>query len=464
MLLSPVLLVRLLSVEAYGQYREFILYAMTMALFFRFAIPSSLTYLIPTYPDRQRSVVTQTIFLILAVTLFGIIGAILFRSQVMAVASYDFFVPLLLYVFFFVNFDILETYWIGRGEARKILVYAPLVTMIRVFAMISAVLALDDIVEILYVLVVVEALRALAVGSWLAYRRLWSAADFSSQLLREQLTYVVPLGMASILFFLNQRFGQWYIAGTIGATSLAVYTIGTYQLPLATIVRSAVADALFPDMVRRVQAAHREGLELWKKATVCYCSIGLPAFFILFWYADEFVTLLFTSEYIQAANIFRVALFIMVRQCFDMGMPLRAQNANRHTLVGNIGSLFLNVPITLALVPSIGIVGAAVGLVVGDLVLASYSARRILDVYGLRFREMARWGAIGRVLLAAACSAALMAAWDVSGVIGGWLQDLLGIALFTVTYLIFLHRLQIPEINVLRDYMVQAVSRRVSAR
>src|SRR5579884_3645827 len=66
MLVSPVVLVRLFTVEQFGRYREFLLYAGLTQALASFTIPDSLLYFIPAHPRSPWRVVKCCVVLTFA--------------------------------------------------------------------------------------------------------------------------------------------------------------------------------------------------------------------------------------------------------------------------------------------------------------------------------------------------------------------------------------------------------------
>src|SRR5579862_9277012 len=65
MLISPILLVRLLNVEQFGRYREFLLYASILQALAVFSINDSVLYCVPANPQSPWRVARQTVVLTL---------------------------------------------------------------------------------------------------------------------------------------------------------------------------------------------------------------------------------------------------------------------------------------------------------------------------------------------------------------------------------------------------------------
>ena len=461
MLVTPLFLVRMLDVETYGQYREFLLYATVLAMFFGLAIKDNLIYMIPRRPERADVATTQTAAMLLATTTVGLTIFALGSPWFMSRASFDFLLPLTLYIFFFLNFDILENYWLARQQPKLVLIYTSTRTLIRVLVVLGATYFLRDLESILWSIVAFEACKfAVCVTVLLRLRALVARID--REVLGEQLRFILPLSGAGLLYFVNEKIGHLYISTAMGATALAIYTIGTYQLPITAIVRSAVADTLFPEMVRHAAKGSKEGLELWKDATLYYCLLVFPIFAILFVFAEQFVHTLFTEAYTEAVGIFRVALLVMVRQCFEMGTPLRAMNSNKPLLMGNAVAIFLHIPLLILLTGAIGIQGAAFAWLIADLTIAIYLALTILRVYQLQPAEFARWRSIAKVAGGALVVSPLLIAanhWSPGGL---WLEALSAIA-FLGAYALIVRSMGIHQVDevirMLRQFLASRLRR-----
>lgn len=430
MLVTPLVLVRMLDVSTYGQYREFLLYATVLVAILALAIRDNLMYVVPRQPESAEAAVSQTIGMLLVTSSLGMLIFFVGRDWFMAKASFDFAMPLMLYVFFFINFDVVENYWLARQQARHVLIYSTLRILARVIVVVGATYYFGDLKSILYCTVVLEILKSL-VCIYLLWRLRLLTLRIDRALLMEQLRFIAPLSGAGLLFFLNEKAGQLYVSTVLGASALAIYTVGTYQLPIVAIIRSAVSDTLFPEMVRHAANDSTEGLDLWRLANVYYCYLVFPVFMLLFVFADLFIVTLFTEAYREATGVFQIALLVMIRQCFEMGTPLRAANANRHVLWGNVIAVVVHLPLLFVLSKAIGILGVAVAWLVADLMIACYLGSRIMERYNIPLSGLALWQQVFKLAGAAVlalpplllasylANGSLLAAFAASLVFGG---------------------------------------------
>src|SRR6516162_8904606 len=103
MLLSPVLLVRILPVEQFGRYREFLVYTSLLIAIAGFNINDSLLYFIPAHARSRWLVVRQTTLLVACSSALTIAGVVALDLILHGALIGPFLLPTALYVLAFVN-------------------------------------------------------------------------------------------------------------------------------------------------------------------------------------------------------------------------------------------------------------------------------------------------------------------------------------------------------------------------
>lgn len=462
MLVTPLFLVRMLDVTTYGQYREFLLYATILAGLLSLAIKENLSYTIPRRPADAQLAITHTVGLLFLTTVFGSLLLVLGSRWFLMKASFDFLWPLVLYVFFFLNFDVLENYWLAKQQSRFVLIYSTTRLLVRVLMILGATYLFKDLHSILFAIVSLEIVKSF-VCIYLLFRLRLLTFGIDRELLKEQLRFIVPLSVAGLLYMVNEKAGHLYISTAMGASALAIYTVGTYQLPITAIVRSAVADTLFPEMVRHAQSGSKDGLRLWKTANLFYCVLVFPIFVVLFVFAEQFIVTLFTASYKDSVIVFRIALVVMIRQCFEMGTPLRAINANKYGFWGNLIAILIHLPLLYLLINAIGIPGAALAWLVSDITVAAYLARQIMITFRINVRDMALWPQLFKLLFCASMAAPVLLLAQMDPGKSLWVAFLASV-LYGAIYLALIRLSVIPEFNDLSLKLVAVMKGAIGKR
>lgn len=453
LMLSPIFLVRILDMRVYGQYREFILYAMLLSTIVDFATRNSLIYFIPKYPDLEKKIVTQTALFLLVTTTVGVTVVYIARHLILARTSYDFIAYLMLYIFFFLNLDFYESFWLGKKRSQNVLFFSTGRATIRMVAIIIAAYATREVIPIIKILILVESAKCTLM---LFLFRRYFTRHLDWKLMMEQLRYIVPLGFSANINYLNNQLARLIISVRVGVETLALYTIGSYQIPIISILRSSIMDVLFPEMSQRGNA---ERMRLWKRANVLLCFIFFPVFIVFFYHAETFIETLFTKDYSAAVPLFRVYLFLMIRQCFELGTPLRAMNKNKFFIIGTIIHLAVNITLIYLFFERFDIIALPAAFVLGDFCMALYLTATILKQYRLRISELIMWKSVFAIV--SACCIALPflflgGLFDFNPIVEAIVFSLL----FFLVYLAFMRKRRIDDVNLLIDKAIKRVRRK----
>ena len=408
-LLSPLLLVRLLEIAEYGRYRQFMATAIFITSLAGFALSTNLNYLIARTPQRQSVDITNTCLLMLAVSLVSALVIVVLRNWIVPPEIENAWPLLAVYVFLFLNLEVLVAYWLAHRQSFQIMVYTVTMTVWRIGTLLAATFWLRDVEMIFVTIVCAEALKNLWIYVWLRRRGLL-VFRWDPEAMREQIRLVVPLGAGSLLYKLND-FGKVVVANQLGPGQLAIYTTAAYQVPLVNIVQGALADVIFPDMVKRSQRDATQGLLLWKRAQVLIFAAICPAWVLLTYFAEPLVRVLFTDAFIGAVPYFQVFLLLMVRQCFQFSTPLRSIQDNKSFAHANLIALLINAGLILALMPRFGLWGPTLGLLIGQTWTSVYLGSRVLKRLKLPLSELCQWSKLG---LALASSLVALAALHIS--------------------------------------------------
>jgi O-antigen/teichoic acid export membrane protein len=402
LILSPIFLVRIFDMRSYGQYREFVIYAMLLSGIIGFGANTNLLFFIPKYPSKERQSVTGTALFILLTSIVGCVAILIAGDLIRGKASYDFVLPLVAYVFFFINLDFYEHYWLGKKRSDYVLYYSTARIAVRTIAVIVAAYATRNVWSVLWSMIAVEAAKCVFMLA--IFRRSFVRA-LDGPLVREQLRFIIPIGSSAIITLVNSQLANFTISLKMGVESLALYSIGNHQIPVINIIRSSVMDVLFPEMTQTDDAGR---LSLWRRANVVFCFLIFPVYAVFFYFAPTFIEILFTAKYLAAVPLFRIYLTVILLQCFEMGTPLRAINRNVYFIVGSAITLLVNIGFIVAFFGLLGFLTPGMAYILGEMSAVLYLGRMILGLYRLELRELFLWRKVLRIAGACVLSAPVL--------------------------------------------------------
>lgn len=451
-LLSPLLLVRLLDMLEFGRYRQFMAVATLVTSLGGFALAANLNYLIARTPERAATDITKTCVLMAGVGLLSALAVVALRHWIVPVEIESSWPLLALYVFLFLNLEVLVSYWLAQGRSFPVMIYTLAVTVWRLGTLLLAVTYYDDVEMIFVTLVCAEAVKNLAIYGWLRARGLL-VFRWHHDVFREQVKLVAPLGLGSVLNKAND-FGKVVVGMQLGPAPMALYTTAAYQVPLVSIVQQSLSDVIFPDMVKRAQRNPHDGFVLWKRAQTLVFAVICPAWLLLTWFAEPLIRIAFTDAYVAATPFFQVFLLLMLRQSFQFSVPLRSVADNASFATSNAIALVINAAFIIALLPRFGLWGPTLGFVVGQMWTSLYLGRRLMKRYALPLAEICQWGKLGLAMTASLLS--LGALLGTQAAVPGHAGTLAGLAAFGLTYAIAARLILREEYG----YIVRALTRR----
>ncbi len=447
--ISPILLVRLLTVEEFGRYREFLLYAGLLTTICAFGINNSLLYFIPSRPDCVRQMVRQATVMTFGTSVLVVGGTLLadYFSNGAILGGLE--LPVALYVLLFVNLDFWEFYWLSRKQPVPVFAYTTGRLIARILVVVTAAWIWRDTMPIVWSLIGLEAVRI--AGSWIAWRRVARGIDGANRTAeqscwREQFHYCWPVGVALILVTLNKSLGNLFVTKTLGVVALAHYAIGTHIQPVIGVLRNSISDALLPELAGLKNAKGEAALALWRRSTVVSMILLTAAGVVLFEFAHTFVVTLFSRSYEPAVAIFQIYLLVLVREVFDFGVALRAVNRTAPIVTSSLFAIVLNLLLLVTIMPIWGLPAAALAFVISRWTEGLVLGRSTMRAYNIGLGELARWADLGKIAVAAALASAVFIGsfWvDYFGLAG----VVLGSAVFMALFLILLVAFRVPEIS-----------------
>ncbi len=444
MLISPILLVRLLSVHAFGQYREFLLYGSILQSLAVFSINDSVLYCVPANPASPWRVARQTAVLTFCSSALVVLALIAIDTAAGGTVVDGYLVPLAAYTMCSVNLDFWELFWLANRRPGAVFIYSGSRLLVRVTVAVTAAALTHDVATIIWSLVGLEAARLLLAAVAFAVLDRSRQEPQLAEPWRDQLRFCIPSGVASFLAMLNRSLSSLAVARVLGPAALAQYSIGRFAEPVVATVRNSVSSVVLPEMVRKGRQSRDSPLALWKRATVVNAIFLFPVAVLVARYAHPLVMAVFGASYAQAALVMQLYMLVVIRECFDFAPALRAINRTRPLVESNVAAIVACAVALVILIPAAGVPGAMVAFVIASFVDMSWLGWRTMRLYGVGGGDILPWASIGKTALAAISAAAFIISpiWtDLMGIAGVAVAAAAYLAVFALLLLV----LRVPE-------------------
>jgi O-antigen/teichoic acid export membrane protein len=273
---------------------------------------------------------------------------------------------------------------------------------------------------------------------------------FDAPMMGRQLSYVLPLGAAGLLYTFQVDLHNYFVSNRFGPAMFAVYAVGTAQLPLVNMLQEAASSVLIPRIsVLQQSGDNHEIILQTARAMRKLAALYLPIYAVLVVLGREFIRFLFTDRYVDSWPVFAVNLTLLPLSIILYDPLCRALAEQRYFLIG------LRIALVLALIPLLwfctshfGPVGAISAVVVANFADRAIVSVRFGYVLGVTRRDIGLIKDIAKLAFAAA-AAALVTAIVRTQILSAKPLIILAVcgSLFTVAYVVIVLLLRIPSVE-----------------
>jgi len=412
--LLPVILVRQLDADTFGQYRFLALMLGTALALAPAFMPQALYYFLPRAGGRQLTVIGNAVVYLASM---GVIVALLAsRASPLAgellralhAATHGLSA---LYLGLSVLLSIVTTLAIAEGRILWHCSTELVLALLRTALVALAATLAHDLAWVVAALVLDAALRLAVLAAYLFTRPGGARLRCEPAGLLAQFRYALPFAAGGSLFAMRAQADGWIAASVMPPHVFAAFTIGAVVLPVASLIRQPINSAMLPHLNRAFAGGARAEVHaLLLKGSGAATLLLAPLGCALFLLAPEIVALVYTERYLAAVPVMRLYLLLVVLQSVAVGFAMPALDMGRLALRINLAGLALSASLSLAGVHWFGLAGAALGSVAAFLLCELANARAVGKVLGWPWRAMFPLRLAGLVL-GACVAGVLLAEW-----------------------------------------------------
>lgn len=412
----PIINVRTLSQAEYGTYRQFWLLYDTVYVILVMSFPASLLYYFPRAENKNEKsmYLTQTLAYLIVM---GLVSWLVYAGLRFALKGElgdvvrDYTWAFSLFTLFMMVSRSMERLFVAEKKAEAQAAYVAVLFSTQALVIIGTSWFYQSVNAIIWALVIFAFANFVFTMSYTGWVYRPSIRSCSWRSFKEQLSFALPLGLATIVLLVFGQTDKYLITHFLGREVFAVYSVGAMQLPFVDILRNSVMNVLFPLMAEhQKQGEYEEILRLWRRATVKISVVFFPIFVFLEVSARPFITILFTEEYAAAASVFMIYLLVFLRSTVDTTTVLMVFKKNAFMFRVNVIVFLCYLALAVTLYKRFGWLGVpsatAAALYAQNFVFLWKSAR-LLDqsVLGVMpwkdlFLRFATAGALGAALYA----------------------------------------------------------------
>jgi O-antigen/teichoic acid export membrane protein len=415
--LLPMVLVRCLTPESFGQYRLLWLAVVTLTVAVQMQMPQTLYFFLPrSDAATKRLYVHQTMLYLGTACLLGGLALSpwnpLLPDSLRSLDEYAWLLPpiaTLLGLTYLL--DILPTIE-ERVDLQARFTMA--MSLLRTLSLGGAAWLTGDVHVVIALLLALLAVKFLVLLAYVGRMHGLRGAWFERRGFVGQFSHAAPFGIASALHGLRAQADQWVAASLFALGNFAAFSVGAVLQPMVSLVRQSVNFVFMPSMSRLQAAGDLAGMvEINNRANVMVATLVYPMLAFAFVFAEEIVTLVYTHAYVAAAPVMRVYVASLALYVVEVSSIMLLMREGSFAARLNLVVLVASVALSWFAAQRFGLAGAAVGSTLALYAERYGTLRRIKTATGIPLTRLQDWPALARLMLFAALAGT--SAWVVVG-------------------------------------------------
>jgi O-antigen/teichoic acid export membrane protein len=411
----PVVLAHIFDPGEFGTYKQLFLIYSTVFFTAQLGMATSLYYFLPSAPrDAGRYIANSLVFLG-AAGLAGFAVLVAAAPQVgrsMNNPGLTRYLPWIgLYLFLMMLSAALEMVLIARGRYLWASASYCLSDLTRAAAFILPVLLFRRLDWLLRGAVLVAALRV-TVTAWYFRSEFPGSFHIDLKLMRRQLAYALPLGMAVLVDILQGSVPPYLVSWLSTPATFAIFAVGCLQIPLVDFAASPTSDVMMVRMQESLAAGHKGAVvEIWHDTTWKLALLFFPLTALVIASARELIVLLFTQKYVASVPLFMGWSLLILLATFQVDGALRVFAQTRVLLLLNLVRLAIVGGLIAVSLRKFNLMGPVLVMVLATVTFKVFALVRmtaLLEVTAARLLPWRRLGALMGVSAAAAAAALLV--------------------------------------------------------
>ena len=399
-LVTSMLLARFRTLEEYGTFSEINTVVNLAVAILCIGLPSCLNYFVPRCENQKEQDQFVSLYYVVNTALAAFTGIVLILCTPVIAWYYKndnliyFSYALAIMPWANIILKSRDNILIATNQCKRAIVLN-LAQSLTGLGIIFLTQVLDQPFSFYFILYVVEA----SVFSLLVYREAFRLVQkpvwrISKKLLKEVLSYAVPLGLSSAVATLSLELDKLVVGRFFTTEEVALYANCGKELPIAYIATSFSA-VLMPIVVRNIKNGNKEyAIKKWKE-TIEF-SMSIIAFFVAacLVFAPQMISLLYSEKYLAGTTIFRIYALVLLLRVTAFAMVLNALGKTKIILGISVCTLVINVALNITLTQMVGFAGSAMATVAAILLQAYLMLHFTSKQIAIPIRDLFPWKAI----------------------------------------------------------------------
>ncbi|HEY0961586.1 MAG TPA: oligosaccharide flippase family protein [Pseudomonadales bacterium] len=399
----PLVLARAFGQAEFGTYKQLFLLYGTLFAIAQVGMAESLYYFLPSERERKGNYIVNVLIVL---GLAGITALLLLswqQDRIAAMLNNPALAPYLpmtgLFLLLMLASLVLEIVMTAQKQHVGASVAYALTDLGRALLMVVPVLLFGDLFWLLLGAVLFAIVRFAMTLGYLR-RAFGEALRPDRALLRKQLAYALPFGLAGLIEVVQLNLHMYVVSWYFDAATFAIYAVGCLQLPIMDFLMTSTSNVMMVQMREKLGAGNVAAVRaIWLDAVRKLALILFPIVGVLVVLAHELIVVMFTEAYADSVPVFVVFTLGMLLLVLLSDSVLRVYAQNQYLIVQNLLRLLLIVVLINSFLENFGLVGAVLVTLLANACAKVFALARVKTLLDVPIAQLLPWRSLVLVLV-----------------------------------------------------------------
>jgi O-antigen/teichoic acid export membrane protein len=266
---------------------------------------------------------------------------------------------LIIYLLFSSPACLIEYIYLLYNKATHILMYGFIIFTLQTLFVVCPVIFGYEFIYALWGLTIITIARFI----WLlVLLKKYTQIRFSWVFIKEHISLAVPLVISTLLSGSAQYIDGLIVSSKFSPEKFAIFRYGAKEMPLVATLASGLNNAMLTQF--GIASHMKQGLLTLKKRSVRLMHILFPISILLLFCSDIIFPAMFTDRFGRSSSVFMVYVLLILSRLLFPQTILIGLKKTKVVMIVSIIAIVLNIALSLAMIPTYGIVGVAVATVI----------------------------------------------------------------------------------------------------
>ena len=400
-MLNVMLLSRFRTLEEYGTYSQIIMVCTIAITFFSAGFSQCINYFLgKSKTEQEKQKFVKNYYSI--VTCVGTVAGLLTLAILPAIEKYfgnplvsRYWYVLLFYPISNIINSGVDRFFIAYRKSKGLLAFRVCHSLIILSETVLAVCLNLSFFRYMIIYTVSEMVFSSFVYLWIKMLIGVTPFGFDKTIVKDILKFAVPMAIASLVGTINIELDKFVVGGLVNTETMAIYTNAAKELPVY-IFSTSISSVTMPFVVKKISNnKNKDAVALWKKSItlsfylVCFCVC------VLFAFAPQIISLLYSDKYLPGVSVFRVYSLALLFRITYYGMALNSLGKTKNILRASIATMVINLVLDIGLYkaldlinPQLALLGPAIATLISVAVMNMYQLHLTKKLLQVKFTDI----------------------------------------------------------------------------